>query len=71
MKLTFGKYRGKTIEDLLCADKIGYIVWLAENVKSVYIEPKIYRSCKEDLIRNKLAHEASMESNHQDWGCRD
>jgi len=35
--LTFGKYEGRTIEDLVSADK-GYVTWLAQNAREPYVK---------------------------------
>ncbi len=71
MILTFGKHKGKTINDLMNEGEYSYIVWLEENVDSVSVDNKTYETCKNILFEERIMHEAIMESKHGDWGCRD
>lgn len=71
MKLTFGKHKGKTIADLINEEEYSYIVWLEENVNNVSVDKEVYEYCKNELFVDKIMHEAKMESEHGDWGCRD
>lgn len=71
MILTFGKHKGKSIDDLMNEGEYSYIVWLEENVSSVSVDKKIYDYCKNAVFRDRITHEAIMESEHGDWGCRD
>lgn len=71
MILTFGKHKGKTIKDLMNEGEYSYIVWLAENVNSVSVDKKTYDYCKNKVFMDRITHEAIMESEHGDWGCRD
>ena len=71
MILTFGKYKGKSIDDLMNYGEYSYIVWLHENVSSVSIDKKTYNYCKNEVFMDRIMHEAIMESKHGDWGCRD
>ena len=48
-----------------------YIVWLEENVDSVIVDKKTYEYCKNEMFKDRVTHEAIMESEHGDWGCRD
>lgn len=71
MILTFGKHKGKTIDDLMDECEFSYIVWLEENVDSVSIDTKTYKTCKNILFDERIMREAIMENEHGDWGCRD
>lgn len=51
-KLTFGKYVGKTPEQISeCAP--GYVVWMYENVKPLRCSEVLYRECKSEVQENK------------------
>ena len=71
MILTFGKHKGKSIDDLINEEEYSYIVWLEENVDSVSINKKTYNYCKNEVFVDRITHEAIMESEHGDWGCRE
>ena len=71
MILTFGKHKGKSIDDLMNEGEYSYIVWLNENVSSVSVDKKTYDYCKNEVFMDRITHEAIMESEHSDWGCRD
>lgn len=45
-KMTFGKYKGKTISEI-AEENPGYIVWLDEKVKTISIDQKIVADCEE------------------------
>ena len=71
MILTFGKHKGKSINDLMNEGEFSYIVWLEENVNSVHIGRKIYETCKNIVLPQQVIDEVIIESEHGDWGCRD
>jgi len=70
--LSFGKHKGKTIKEIItdCED-YGYIVWVRNNVKRITVSDSDYNYCKQMTTDDEAMHEAIMESNHSDWGCRD
>lgn len=69
--LSFGKYKGKTIKDIIMKEDYGYVVWLRDNVKRITVSDSNYNFCKKMVVENRASHEAMMESCHSDWGCRD
>lgn len=71
MKLTFGKHKGKTINDLINEGEHGYVVWLYHNVKSVEIPIGKYDYCKRKHTIEMLEYQAKFESEHGDAGYRD
>ena len=55
-KITFGKYKGKTIIELI-ATHIGYIMWCLNNVKQFYLteeEQTLYDALAISIIRDKV-----------------
>jgi hypothetical protein len=71
MILTFGKHKGKSINDLMNEAEYSYIVWLSDNVSSVSVNKDTYNYCKAEVVKDRIMYEAIMESEHSDWGCRD
>ena len=71
MTLTFGKHKGKSINDLMNEDEFSYIVWLEKNVNNVHIDRKIYKTCKNIVLHQQVIDEVIIESEHGDWECRD
>lgn len=54
--ITFGKYKGKTIIELI-ATHIGYIMWCLNNVKQFYLteeEQTLYDALAISIIRDKV-----------------
>lgn len=60
--LTFGKYKGKTVEEIAEADP-WYIVWLKDNVEvaSPLISQELYNDCRMEV------DEMERESWGGDW----
>lgn len=50
--LTFGKYRGKTPEEISDIDP-GYIVWMAENIEEQHCSNALYQFCLKEIKRGK------------------
>jgi len=69
--LSFGKYKGKTMKQVINEGDYGYIVWLNDNVARITVSPYDYNYCKNRIAEEQAMHEATMESEHGDWGCRD
>lgn len=44
-KLPFGKYKGKTLEEVIIEDH-KYVIWFSENIDSIRIKPSIIHSLK-------------------------
>lgn len=69
--LSFGKHKGKTMKQIIQEGDYGYIVWLNDNIKRITVSPADYAYCKKMVDEEQAIHEAIMESEHDDWGCRD
>lgn len=55
-KISFGKYKGKTIFELIMTH-IGYVMWCLNNIKSFYLtdeEQMLYDAIAIGIIRDKL-----------------
>jgi hypothetical protein len=66
--LSFGKYKGKTIKEIISLGDYGYIVWLKDNVKRITISDKDYLFCKRVAYEEQIMHEAIIESNYGNYG---
>ena len=64
-KITFGKYRGKTFDEIANIDP-DYILWLDKNVKDVKL-PKKWIECVEMDIRERDSelHDIILEYRYQ------
>lgn len=69
-KLTFGKHKGKTINELLGDGEFGYIIYLYENKSNIKIGKETYCFCKSELYKEKIMHETIVESRHGNYGDR-
>lgn len=69
MLLTFGKYRGATLEQVMVEDP-GYILWLAEN-DVVPVSKAMQEEARELKYQEDLYAQTHCESDHGDWGDRD
>lgn len=68
MELTFGKYNGQSLEDVLGEDP-QYIVWLRNNT---FVKiPKDILAKAEETIAYDNAHQESFEDMFPDWGNKD
>ena len=66
MVLTFGKHKGKSIDELMNEEEYSYIVWLSDNVSGVSVNKEIYNYCKAEVVRDIIMYEAKMENEHSD-----
>ena len=61
--ITFGKYKGKTLNEIAELDA-GYIVWLDEEIKSIKIDTDFVSQC----LREELEYRsASMDIIKEYW----
>lgn len=61
--LTFGKYKGKTPEDLVLYDDPDYVVWLFENVK----DKKVVSQYMYELAKSYAAENKDIQSGKIKW----
>lgn len=69
--LSFGKHKGKTINEIINNGDYGYIMWLNDNVSRITVSDSDYNYCKRMAAEDNAMHESMTNSNHGDWGCRD
>ena len=69
--LSFGKHKGKTIKEIINNGNYSYIIWLSDNVSRITVADSDYNYCKRMVAEDQAMYEATMESSHSDWGCRD
>lgn len=67
--MPFGKYRGKSLDEIADGDP-GYIVWLADE-RVLRVEREFLDACRMDDYEDDALGEALMDWRHGDYGNRD
>lgn len=68
MKLTFGKFKGKDVSEVLEIEP-SYIVWAVRN-GLVSVDQKSLNRALDAHHEERCAMDAMFESEHGDWGDR-
>lgn len=69
MILTFGKHKGKTVEEVMKIDP-SYIGWAVEKEILPDLDEKTKRKALQELHMEQADSDAVFESEHGDWGDR-
>lgn len=59
--LSFGKYKGKTIKEIIYNEDYGYVIWLRDNVSRITVSESDYNYCKKMVAEDKAMNEVIME----------
>jgi hypothetical protein len=69
-KLTFGKYKGKTIKEVVNSDWKGYnwLAWASKNIKWFRLSDAAFAYCKKKGIRYAAKHGSYLEPGTSEEG---